>query len=446
MDNFPTIKSVDSLPFVLQCHTQQGFDAFHNVENQDRHYYSYDSKRRLAWLGVFDGHAGSVTAEYVCSNIVANIRSFLPNGSPDSIEDLKEAIFKGVLLTESRLDELNDPSGTCLLLVCLHEDHLIVANVGDSRVVLGRTKTQEMDKNWDDIKEIELEAVQLSNEHNTFNMSEAKQARYRFLKNQGLLKDLSLDSLSESQLIEQVKEILEGDDIIEHGRLFHVEFTRSLGDFGVKKHCFGVVSPEPEITCYHLTSEDQFLIIGSDGVFLKVDNQTAIDLVNSCLKDPASSPYTPAQLLVNQAVLSGSGDDLTVLVLDLANYRENCITPSPASSPTLMTSMERVVKREKEDEKRGREMFMGLFVSWHERSLAENSPPPKRMKDSHRHFKRFDADASQAQITASDVHRIRSKFVPSQPAPYSGLSLFERHARDHQKLVSSAAFSRKRGV
>jgi serine/threonine protein phosphatase PrpC len=435
--------STDSLPFPLQCHTQQGFDEYHAEENQDRYFYSYDSKRGLVWLGVFDGHSGSGTSEYVCSNIVSHIRSFL-TGPPESIDNLIEAITKGVQLTESRLCDLNDPSGTCLLLCCLYKDDLIVTNLGDSRALLCRKKPKNIPSTNTQItpetcvissKEIdfEIEAIQLSNDHNVFNQYEAKLARYRFLRNQGLLADKTVDCLTEQQLIDYIKEILDGDDIIVNGRLLTVEFTRSLGDFAVKRHCFGVVSPEPEISSYHLTDLDSFLLLASDGVFVTLDNRTAIQLVSDSISNPVD--FSPAELLVRQSVNNGSGDDHTALILDLDNYRKTCLylqnQMKVSEDDRICTGKSRV-----------RNVFEGLSLNWNLRSL--DTPPAKRLKENP-HFAIFEAHARNAQSTASDVHRIKSKFVQHTPVPYSGLSLFEQQARHHQKVVSATCGSSYKG-
>jgi serine/threonine protein phosphatase PrpC len=438
--------SSDALPFPLQCHTQQGSDEYHSEENQDRHYYSYDSKRGLVWLGVFDGHAGSVTADFVCSNIVTNIRSFLP-GPPESLDVLVEAITKGIQLTESQLHDLNDSSGTCLLLCCLHKEDLIVANVGDSRAILCRKKpkspqrlsgcpsTEATKESQNTENDFEVEAIQLSNEHNATNQIEAKQARYRFLRNQGLLPDKTVDCLSDQQLIDQIKEVLDGDDIIEGGRLFMVEFTRSLGDFAVKRHCFGVVSPEPEISHFHLTDLDSFLLLASDGVYVTLDNQTAIQLVHDSLSSPE---YSPAEILVQHSANTGSGDDLTVLVLDLEKYRNLLSQQMAHKHSEIETPPEGRRLHPVKSRVFSRNAFDGAYVSWNQ--LGHDTPPAKRLKESPQ-FAIFEAHARSAQSNASEVHRIKSRFVPRTPVPYSGLSIFEQHAKHHQKVISATCSS-----
>ena len=68
---------------------------------------------------------------------------------------------------------MQDGSGACLLLACLWEETLVIANVGDSRAVIGSYKGGA------------TQGTLLTNDHNAINPIEAKLARFRFLRNQG---------------------------------------------------------------------------------------------------------------------------------------------------------------------------------------------------------------------------------------------------------------------
>jgi serine/threonine protein phosphatase PrpC len=133
-----TITPAHKLPFMVERHTQQGVDEYHAEENQDRHYIGYDFARKMAWLAIADGHVGSGAADYVTRYVVKNIQSLMPKGTAvQSVEELQDYIVKGIKVTEERFKHQDDASGACLLLVCLWERVMVVANVGDSRAVLG---------------------------------------------------------------------------------------------------------------------------------------------------------------------------------------------------------------------------------------------------------------------------------------------------------------------
>ncbi|KAA8546495.1 hypothetical protein F0562_002766 [Nyssa sinensis] len=91
----------------------------------------------VAFFGVFDGHGGSRTAEYLKDNLFKNLSSH-----PDFIKDTKSAIVEAFRQTDAEyLNEekgLQKHAGSTASTAVLLGDRLLVANVGDSRVVACR--------------------------------------------------------------------------------------------------------------------------------------------------------------------------------------------------------------------------------------------------------------------------------------------------------------------
>ncbi|XP_052201926.1 probable protein phosphatase 2C 11 isoform X3 [Diospyros lotus] len=91
----------------------------------------------VAFFGVFDGHGGSRTAEYLKNNLFKNLSSH-----PDFIKDTKSAIVESFRQTDA--DYINEEkgqqkdAGSTASTAVLLGDRLLVANVGDSRVVACR--------------------------------------------------------------------------------------------------------------------------------------------------------------------------------------------------------------------------------------------------------------------------------------------------------------------
>jgi serine/threonine protein phosphatase PrpC len=73
------------------------------------------------------------------------------------------------------------------------------------------------------------------------------------------------------------------------------------------------VTAEPEVVSLQLTDTDQFLVLGSDGLWDVVSDQEAVGLVNDTVKDPALC----AKRLVQEALARGSNDNVTAVVLFL---------------------------------------------------------------------------------------------------------------------------------
>lgn len=84
-------------------------------------------------------------------------------------------------------------------------------------------------------------------------------------------------------------------------------WDRSLGDADLKG-CG--VTAEPEIVEVQLTPEDEFVVLGSDGLWDKVSNQEVVDLVHDTVKQPAMC----AQRLVTEALARGGEDNVAVVV------------------------------------------------------------------------------------------------------------------------------------
>lgn len=73
------------------------------------------------------------------------------------------------------------------------------------------------------------------------------------------------------------------------------------------------VTAEPEVVSVQLNSGDQFLILGTDGLWDVITDQEAVGLVQDTVKDPALC----AKRLVTEALARGSKDNVTAVVVFL---------------------------------------------------------------------------------------------------------------------------------
>ncbi|XP_076931026.1 putative protein phosphatase 2C 11 [Bidens hawaiensis] len=94
----------------------------------------------VAFFGVFDGHGGSRTAEYLKNTLFKNL-----SAHPGFMKDTKTAIVEAFKQTDD--DYLNGENpqqrdaGSTASTVVIIGDKILVANVGDSRVVASRAGT-----------------------------------------------------------------------------------------------------------------------------------------------------------------------------------------------------------------------------------------------------------------------------------------------------------------
>lgn len=97
--------------------------------------------------------------------------------------------------------------------------------------------------------------------------------------------------------------------------------TRSFGDAEMKD----VVSGRPFCASIELTSEDQLVIVGCDGLFDVVGDQEACELATSVVESNAGDPkraMMAADALVSQAIEAGTFDNVSVIVAVFQSVKE----------------------------------------------------------------------------------------------------------------------------
>ncbi|XP_058089785.1 probable protein phosphatase 2C 11 isoform X4 [Magnolia sinica] len=242
-----------------------GYSSFKGKRSSMEDFYetsiSEVDGQMVAFFGVFDGHGGSRAAEYVKKNLFKNLSSH-----PDFINDTKTAIVEAFRQTDT--DYLNEEkgqqrdAGTTASTAVLLGDRLLVANVGDSRVVACRAGS----------------AIPLSIDHKP-------------------------DRSDERQRIEDAGGFIIWAGTWRVGGVLAV--SRAFGDKLLKPF----VVAEPEIQEEEIDSIE-FLIIASDGLWNVVSNTEAVAMVQA-----TSDAETSARKLTEEAYARGSSDNITCVVV-----------------------------------------------------------------------------------------------------------------------------------
>ncbi|TQE01331.1 hypothetical protein C1H46_013011 [Malus baccata] len=231
-----------------------------------------------AFYGVFDGHGGPEAAAYVRKNV---LRLFFEGAKfprtsdvdENFSEELENSLRKAFHLVDLALADdgsVSSSSGTTALTAMIFGRLLMVANAGDCRAVLCRKG----------------EAIDMSQDHRPIYPSERRRV-----------------------------EELGGN--VDDGYLNGVlSVTRALGDWDMK-FPRGSSSPliaEPEFRQVVLTEDDEFLIIGCDGIWDVMSSQHAVSLVRRGLRRH-DDPDQCARDLVMEALRLKTFDNLTVIVV-----------------------------------------------------------------------------------------------------------------------------------
>lgn len=225
-----------------------------------------------AFFGVFDGHGGAKAAEYAAENLGRNIVDEVAKRGQDGIE---EAVKEGYLTTDMEFLKEDVKGGTCCVTVLIREGNLVVSNAGDCRAVMCRGGVAEaLTVDHRPSRRDEKERIQ-----NTGGYVDCCRGVWRI---QGSL-----------------------------------AVSRGIGDRDLKKW----VIAEPETIRFKISENCEFLILASDGLWDKVDNQEAVDVVRPFFVGVANPDALSAcKKLVELSSSRGSSDDTSVMVIKLDQF------------------------------------------------------------------------------------------------------------------------------
>ncbi|KAM3285605.1 putative protein phosphatase 2C 47 [Capsicum baccatum] len=221
-----------------------------------------------AYYGVFDGHGGVDAASFAQKNLLKFILE--DSHFPSMVKKAVRNAFQKADNTLADTKSLDSTSGTTALIALILGRTMLIANAGDSRAVLGKRGR----------------AIELSKDHKPNATSE----KLRIEKLGGVIFDGYLNG--------------------------QLSVARALGDWHIKgeKGEKGPLSSEPEFEELILSEEDEFLIIGCDGLWDVMSSQYAVTIVRKELM-LHNDPEKCSKFLVKEALKRNCCDNLTVLVI-----------------------------------------------------------------------------------------------------------------------------------
>lgn len=282
-----------------------------------------DSGPYGTFVGVYDGHGGPETSRYINDHLFQHLKRFTSEQgsmSTDVIRKAYQATEEGFLSVVSKQWHLKPQLaavGSCCLVGVICGGTLYVANLGDSRAVLGRLVKATG----------EVLANQLSSEHNV-GLESVRQEMYSLHPDDSHIVVLKHN-------VWRVKGL--------------IQVSRSIGDVYLKKAEFNreplytkfrlrepfkkpILSSEPSITVHELQPHDQFIIFASDGLWEHLSNQEAVDIVQNHPRSGSARRLVKAALQeaakkremrysdlkkIDRGVRRHFHDDITVIVVFL---------------------------------------------------------------------------------------------------------------------------------
>ncbi|KAI9081158.1 hypothetical protein K1719_036917 [Acacia pycnantha] len=277
------------------------------------------------FVGVYDGHGGPEASRFVCYHLFRNFQAIAEQSQGAVTAD---TIHRAFLRTEegftSLVSELWNTrrriatTGTSCLVGVIFQQTLFVANVGDSRVVLGKKVGNTGG----------IAAIQLSTEHNV-NLDAIRQELKELHPH-----DPQIVVLKDG--VWKVKGIIQVSRSIGDVYMKHAQFNRKPIDrkFRLPEPMnMPILSASPTILSHPLQPSDSFLIFASAGLWEHLSNEEAVDIVQSNPR-PEGSAKRLIKAALKEAARKGDKqyselrkiekgdrlefhDDMTVIVLFL---------------------------------------------------------------------------------------------------------------------------------
>jgi len=328
-------------------------------KNQDRGHVirPFGGINKTALFGIYDGHGdhGEVVAEYIMACVEEGFRidkfqntdeqwrdskkatlyqylRLMESDSNDKSSEAKELsddltrqreLFKHTFLDidkqikgQPHMDPFGSGSTACVVLV--QGGKLTVANIGDSRAVIARSKivVTENGEVGNGItpllqNKFKLVPINLSKDQNAKDPQEKK----RVLDAGGFV------TMPPKEAEDLPARVWLDKDCSHNG----LAMTRSIGDHSLKKS--GVIA-NPVVTQYRLDNEDKFIIVASDGIWEFMSSSEAIHIVQQCF-EKGKGASDACNELISVAMKKWKEeeddyrDDITAIVVKLDGLWEN---------------------------------------------------------------------------------------------------------------------------
>ena len=249
------------------------------------------------YWGLFDGHGGKKVAKWLADRLHGylgtTISALAGKRSPEAVRSSIDEAFRAASAALRKEVPMSTRMGSTAVIAVLLQRTLHIANCGDSRAVLCNAGN----------------AHRLSFDHKP----ELSCERARIKEAGGHV--CQTHPLGPARV----------DGVL--------SVSRSFGDF--------LLSPKVTWHPYHaerrLTAADEFVVLGCDGVWDVLDDQTAVDIGRRAL-EAGKPPKVAARQIMNASLQRGSTDNVSVIVLQLSK-------PVTLSSPNddLLAAMEAAI-------------------------------------------------------------------------------------------------------
>ena len=258
--------------------------------------------KNLSIFCVFDGHSGNACSNFLRDNFhIYLLKSqMFPKDIEGALHDAFTRLENDFLSTVAiaKDNTLNDKSGSCALVTVFADKTLYIANIGDSRAIMSSYYGREV--------------TQITQDHKP----EVKSEKRRIKDNEGVVyKVNSFNTLYR---------VLPGN----------LSVSRTIGDASSKVPFLGgklgVIISTPEIYKIKLEeSKHDFILMGCDGIYDKLDNEdlvrgiwSTLDYKESFGNNVNEQGGICADMAVKMAMNNKSKDNVSAIIIGFNNFEK----------------------------------------------------------------------------------------------------------------------------
>ncbi|GMG17886.1 unnamed protein product [Phytophthora fragariaefolia] len=253
----------------------------------------------VAFFGLYDGHGGPEVAEYLAANLHENVFTHLrkPTNEPESARSLQspdlvlsDAVRTAFAATDEEIFKQQLPSGSTAVSVVVRGNTALVSSVGDSQVVLSTN---------------------------------------------GRAKDMCIAHTPD--LSSERDRILAAKGQISKGRIYGMlGVSRAFGDIDFKtargefKSRFNgdLVSATPDVVAHEIKSQDEFMVLGCDGLYDVMEPQDVVNFVRAKLGLHGDVQHATEEL-VSHAIALGSTDNVSAIIVCFNQDEQEVLPVTP---------------------------------------------------------------------------------------------------------------------
>ncbi|KDO32010.1 hypothetical protein SPRG_03228 [Saprolegnia parasitica CBS 223.65] len=235
----------------------------------------------VAFVAVYDGHAGTHCASFLETALVRQVQQSL-SATTLSFGALPHAML-GPLLTQACAladdsflrSHVADDSGSCAAFALIGRETFAVGNIGDSQLVLGHNGDA-----------IDLCAVHAPNDPTEKRRIEAANGR-----------------------------------VLNNGRYIfgYLGVSRAFGDRMLKEDLARpIVISQPDVVVRARSPHDEFLLLACDGLFEVMTPASAASFVRAHLQHDRMGPAQVCDALIAHAIAAGSTDNVSAVLVVFA--------------------------------------------------------------------------------------------------------------------------------